>query len=198
MPKCKNCGRDVKPEDSYCEYCGASVPPSSVPFTSAPDGKKKKAKSGSGNNKLIYHLIAYFIVVTIVNSILTFIVTSGFALPAHLLLGTFFSFYFLCMIVIGIIWLAVYFGGAEGAEAMGYVCGVVIAIAIAVPFYLITVFSTVASEIGSRITQAVNDALSEAFEDVEVPGFEPFLLISVFALASIIVIYRYHLMTRKK
>jgi hypothetical protein len=125
-------------------------------------------------------------------------VTSGFALPAHLILGTFFSFYFLCMIVIGIIWLAVYFGGAEGAEAMGYVCGVVIAIAIAVPFYLITVFSTVASEIGSRISQAVNDALSEAFEDVEVPGFEPFLFISVFTLASIIVIHRYHLMTRKK
>jgi hypothetical protein len=102
------------------------------------------------------------------------------------------------MIVIGLIWLAVYFGGAEGAEAAAYGCGVVIAIGIAVPFYLMTVFTTVASEIGSRISQAISDALSEAFSDVEVPGFEPFLLISVFVLASLIVIYRYHLMTRKK
>jgi len=141
MPKetiCKNCGKVVKPEDKYCEYCGAVVPQSSVPTPPGAYGKKKKVKSGSGNKKLMYHLIAYFIVVTIVNFIITFMVTSGFALPAHLIVGTFFSFYFLCMIVIGIIWLAVYFGGAEGAEAMGYVCGVTIALAIAIPFYLMT------------------------------------------------------------
>ena len=76
MPKCKNCGKDIKPEDKYCEYCGASVPPSSVPFSSDEHGKKAKVKSSSGNRKLMYHLIAYFIVVTIVNFIVTFMVTS--------------------------------------------------------------------------------------------------------------------------
>ena len=43
----------------------------------------------------------------------------------------------------------------------------------------------------------IGESFSSAFESIEVPGFEPFLLITIFVIASIFIIYRYHLIARK-
>lgn len=48
-----------------------------------------------------------------------------------------------------------------------------------------------------EIGRSIGESFSSSFESVEVPGFEPFLLITIFVIASIFIIYRYHLITRK-
>ncbi|MFX1274620.1 MAG: hypothetical protein ACFFBP_09700 [Promethearchaeota archaeon] len=47
--------------------------------------------------------------------------------------------------------------------------------------------------IGQQISQSVEQSL----DDIEVPGFEPILLLSVFVVISIIIIYKYHLNVKK-
>lgn len=49
----------------------------------------------------------------------------------------------------------------------------------------------------SEMFSSLGDSIDESVSNVEVPGFEPFLLISIFLIASIIIIYKYHLITRK-
>lgn len=47
------------------------------------------------------------------------------------------------------------------------------------------------------VGRSIGENFESAFESVEVPGFEPFLLITIFVIASIFIIYRYHLIARK-
>ncbi|MFX1273422.1 MAG: hypothetical protein ACFFBP_15455 [Promethearchaeota archaeon] len=153
------------------------------------------------HKRLYIHLGAYFIVVTLANILLTTIVVFGFALPPESILGTFIGLYFVCMLVIGLIWLAAVFGvNLEGIEVVGVVIGVILGIVIGVPLLLISLFATAFKSIGDYISTRVNEAINNAFtqffenvlEDVEVPGFELLLLITLFIIISMIIIYSYH------
>ena len=48
-----------------------------------------------------------------------------------------------------------------------------------------------------EVGKGIGESFESAFDSIEVPGFEPFLLITIFVIASIFIIYRYHLIARK-
>lgn len=49
----------------------------------------------------------------------------------------------------------------------------------------------------TEMAKSISESIDESLENVEVPGFEPFLLGTIFMIASILIIHRYHLKTRK-
>jgi hypothetical protein len=131
---------------------------------------------------------------------------NGFAIPVVEFGRLYLIFFFVVAFSIGVLWLAgknsSFSGGsAGGMEGCAYVIGAVVAIAIAVPAFLATTFSTVATSIGTKIndaiSEAINNAFTEMFADVEIPGFEPLLFLGLFAMLSIVIVYRYHLKTKR-
>ena len=109
----------------------------------------------------------------------------------------------------------------ELLKGCGAIFGIILLLMILIPIYVIYAlpgiiesmsFSSPAlEELGQRITEGISNALDnfirsifqeigdnirntwdDAFEDVEVPGFEPFLFSGLFAIIAFVIIYDYH------
>lgn len=206
---CGKCGKLVPKDLTYCIHCGALIRPASTtsptsnqPISSTPQSTTPiKTKT-----KVPYKTITYFAVVVVIDLVVSFLVMNGFQLPVSSFGQIYLIFFFVVAFSLGILWLAgknasFSGGGGGGYEGCAYVIGAIVAIAIAVPAFLATTFSTVATSIGDKINNAINEAISNAFTemfaDVEIPGFEPLLFLGLFAMLSIIIVYRYHLKTKK-
>lgn len=205
---CGKCGKLVRKDLTYCNYCGSLLQPGptspSTPIqptsSTPPPTTPIKTKT-----KVPYKTITYFAVVAVIDLLVSFLVMSGFQLPVSSFGQLYLIFFFVVAFSLGLLWLAgsnaSFRGSASGYEGCGYCIGAIVAIAIAVPAFLATTFSTIATSIGKKINDSINEAISNAFTemfaDVEIPGFEPLLFLGLFAMLSIIIMYRYHLKTKK-
>jgi hypothetical protein len=198
--QCSKCGKLVQKDLTYCTHCGSllgHVPPSSPTHSLTTPSKTKR--------KVPYKTITFFIAVALIDLLVASLVLNGFQLPVASFGQLYLIFFFVVAFSLGVLWLAgansSFSGGGSGMEGCAYVCGAIIAIAIAVPLFLASTFSTIATSIGEKINDAINQAISDAFTemfaDVEIPGFEPLLFLGLFAMLSLIIVYRYHLKTKR-
>jgi len=201
--QCSKCGKLVQKDLTYCSQCGSLLTHTPTSSLAQPPTTPIKTKK-----KIPYKTITFFAVVAIVDLLVSFLFMNGFQLPVSSYGQLYLIFFFVTAFSIGLLWLAGSHasfsgggGGGGGMEGCGYVIGAIIAIAIGAPLILASVLSTVATNIGDTISKAINQALedifTEMFADVEIPGFEPLLFLGLFAMLSIIILYRYHLKTKK-
>ncbi|MBY9015205.1 MAG: hypothetical protein KGD68_05880 [Candidatus Lokiarchaeota archaeon] len=207
--RCIKCDNLVQKDLTYCIHCGTllkpaptSSPPPNQPTSSIPPPTTPiKAKTN-----VPYKTIIYFAVVALIDLIVSFLVMNGFALPTSSFGQLYLIFFFVVAFSLGLLWLAgantsSRGGSGGGYEGCGYIIGAIVGIVIGIPIILVSIFSTIATSIGNAISEAINNAISDAFTDmfadVEIPGFEPLLFLGLFAMLSIIIMYRYHLKTKK-
>lgn len=207
---CSKCGKPSKKSSRYCFNCGALFEAATPQFTadarkisdissSIPPAKLKKKLS------FPYKVLIYFGIVTIINFILSLLIMRGFNLTPNSYFPIFFGVFLLSMFIVGIFWGAVKAGSRETIEAVG-MCGAIVAaifiVALATTIWIIGVLGpitgSIASAIGEKISNAIDNFFSQLFEDVEVPGFEPFLFISLFLVLSMVIIYKFHLNSKKQ
>ena len=205
--KCNNCGSLNNKNSKYCIDCGKTL---GVPLitpnqygeisdiTSAKPPKEKKKL------KIQYKVLIYFGVVAIVNSIIATLVMQGFNLGSNTFVPIFFGVFLLSMIVVGIFWGAAEAGSSDAIEAFGMCGGIALAIfvvALFIPLWIFTVLGPmvagIAAAIGEAISNAIEGFFSNMFADIEIPGFEPFLFIGIFMVLSILIIYKFHLNSKK-
>ena len=204
--KCDKCGTLNQRDNIYCTSCGNLLRISSgEPITfrdSTPSTEKKKIKL-----KAYHKIIIFFVVVIIVDLILSTFVMAGFRIPIEGYFAIFGGMFFLSLIVVGIFWgisssKSVSYSDFEGC---GYVIGAIFIVALVIPLFVFTILGAIASAIGSAIAEAIGNAISEAFnnffselfEGIEIPGFEPFLFILIFIILSVITAYGYHLRAKR-
>ena len=237
---CVNCGKLTKKNSKYCYHCGSSLekePQISMQETqeklsatldtgsisdgSIPMGKKLNFRIGDLSAG--YKVLAFFIIVSIIDLFGSFVFVAAFKLPLDTYFMIFVGFYIFFMIFVGLIWGAatsVDFAN-ELLKGCGAIFGIILLLMILIPLYVIYAlpgiidsldFSSPAlEEIGQRITEGISNAFEnffrsifqgigdniksswdDAFEDVEVPGFEPFLFGGIFAIIAFVIIYNYH------
>ena len=131
----------------------------------------------------------------------SFSIMNGFALPTSSF-GPLYLIYFLVIAYsLGLIWIAAKYETSNENYGGVLNCMAVVGMIIGIPIILAIAYPTIAPSIGEKINNAISEALNNAFTDmfadVEVPGFEPLLFLGVFAMLSIIIMYRYHLKTKK-
>ncbi|MBY9015204.1 MAG: zinc ribbon domain-containing protein [Candidatus Lokiarchaeota archaeon] len=193
---CPKCGRLVRKDIKHCQFCGTLLEPEpstpSMPslIPSQPSGSTKPPKM---KKKFPYHTLTFFIIVGILDLIASYLVINGVQLPVSDFGQLFLIFFFVFTFALGIIWLAVKYIEEECA---GVIVAIVVCV-IGIPLLLLSTFTTIAPSIGDAINEAISDAFTEMFADVEIPGFEPLLFLGLFAMLSIIIMYRYHLKTKK-
>jgi hypothetical protein len=202
--QCSKCGKLVQKDLKYCIYCGSILepaPPGSFPNIQPTSSTLLPTTPIKTKKKIPYKTITYFIVVALIDLLVSLLVMNGFALPASSFGQLYFIFFLVVAFSIGLLWLAgsntSFSGGSGIGEGCGYVIGAIIGIAIGVPIILVSTFSTIASSIGNVISEAIGNVFTEMFADIEIPGFEPLLFLGLFAMLSIIMIYRYHLISKK-
>ncbi|MFX0070395.1 MAG: hypothetical protein ACFFAO_04820 [Candidatus Hermodarchaeota archaeon] len=76
-----------------------------------------------------------------------------------------------------------------------FLIGLICALIVFVPIIIIIAIN--AGAIGESAQQHWREWWETTFGDVEVPGFEPILLIGVFSFLAVLVIYNYHLKFKK-
>jgi len=205
--KCNNCGSLNNKNSKYCIDCGKTlgvplITPSQYgeisDITSAKPPKEKKKL------KIQYKVLIYFGVVAIVNSIIATLVMQGFNLGSNTFVPIFFGVFLLSMIVVGVFWGAAEAGSSDAIEAFGMCGGIALAIfvvALFIPLWIFTVLGPmvagIAAAIGEAISNAIEGFFSNMFADIEIPGFEPFLFIGIFMVLSILIIYKFHLNSKK-
>jgi hypothetical protein len=205
--KCNNCGKLNAKTSRYCIDCGKLIEPTSI-FP-----RETETVSGISSTKppimkkyqLLIKVLIFFGSVAIVDVILSFLVMSGFGLTGNSYGALFYGLFLLSMIMVGIFWGAVKYAGsatAETAAGCGAVVVAIILIGIIIPVYIINalapLISSIATQIGNSINNALDNFFSQLFEDVEIPGFEPFLFIGLFIALSIFIVYKYHLKAKGK
>jgi len=209
---CSNCGKPNKKDSKYCIDCGASL---ELPAKFVEDTGKisdildtTTTKTPPKVKKKItfpYKVLIYFAIVAVVDFIISLIVMLGFGLGPDAYFPLYLGLFLLSMLVVGIFWGGIALGGSDAVEAIGTCGGVVIAIiaiGLSIPIYIITVLGPIVGAIfkaiGDAISTAINNFFTALFENIEIPGFEPFLFIGLFMVLSTIIIYKYHLNTKKK
>jgi len=128
----------------------------------------------------------------------------GFNLSSNSFTPIFFGVFLLSMIVVGIFWGAGEAGGSDAIEAVG-MCGAIAAaifvVALFIPLWIFTVLGPIVAEIATAIGEAISARIEEFFSnmfaDIEIPGFEPFLFIGIFMVLSLLIIYKFHLNSKK-
>ena len=234
--RCEKCGTINKKIDIYCVNCGALLDTPKI--FSIDQGKKNNISIIDRYKQLNlgFKVALYFGIVVLVNLVLSLILMTSLGLPIESYFFLFLGFFFLTMIIVGIIWnIAVTSDfSAQLGKAIGHIIAwTFLILIIVIPIYVIFALPSMLESMAITISlppavdaalEAINDAISNAFanilnalivvpmkemannigeafssafESVEVPGFEPFLLITIFVIASIFIIYRYHLITRK-
>ncbi|HUW88978.1 MAG TPA: zinc ribbon domain-containing protein [Candidatus Nanopelagicaceae bacterium] len=207
--RCSKCGNLVQKDLTYCIHCGSLLEPaptsSPAPIQSTSSTPPPTTPIKTKTN-IPYKTIIYFAAVALIDLIVSFFVMNGFQLPIASFGQLYLIFFLVVAFSLGLLWLAgantsSSGGSGGGYEGCGYVIGAIVGIAIGVPIILASTFSTIATSIGDAISEAINNAISDAFTemfaDVEIPGFEPLLFLGLFAMLSIIIMYRYHLKTKK-
>ena len=202
---CSNCGTLNKKDSIYCVDCGVLLKTAMSDMLTTTPPTKKESKSSYKEFKFPYKVLIYFGIVVVVNFILSLLILMGFALGANSYFAVFFGVFLLSMIIVGVFWGAAKAGSSDAVEAIGVCGGIVIAsivIALAIPIYIFTtlapIVGAIAAQIGEAISNALNNFFSSLFEDIEIPGFEPFLFIGLFIVLSIFIVYRYHLVAKRK
>ena len=239
--RCGKCGQINKKSDIYCVNCGILLDTPEIFLTD-----QEKIDQGKTNDISIidrfkqlnfgYKLALYFGIVVLLDLLLSIILMLSLGLPIESYSFLFLGFFFLTMIIVGIIWnIAVTsdFSAHLGKAISRMIVLIIIFLIIIIPIYVLFALPSMLGSLSFTISpppaveaalQAINDAISNAFanlinaliieptkemfnnigesfsnafESVEVPGFEPFLLITIFVIASIFIIYRYHLIARK-
>lgn len=205
---CNNCGSLNDKNSKYCIDCGKAlgvplITPSEYRGTSGRKKHKKKRKKKS-KLKFQYKVLIYFGIVIIVNSIISSLVIRGFTLGVDSFTPIFFGTLLLTMIIAAIFWGAAEAGSSSSAEGIGVCGGIVIAgiiAALVIPLWIFTVLppitGAITDAVGEAITNAIEGIFSNMFADIEIPGFEPFLFISIIMVLSILIIYRFHLSSKK-
>jgi len=206
--KCNNCGSLNDKTGKYCIDCGKAI---GVPLIT-PDQSEKiidisssyKPPKEKKKLKFQYKILIYFGVVLIVNSIITSLVVQGFNLGSNSFVPIFFGVFLLSMIVVGIFWGAGELGGSDAVEAVGMCSAIAAATFVVILFIALWIFTVlgpmvgaIANQIGEAISNAINNFFSNLFADIEIPGFEPFLFIGIFMVLSILIIYKFHLNSKK-
>jgi hypothetical protein len=202
--KCNNCGGLNDKNGKYCIDCGKAlgaplITPSQYEKISDISSPKEKNKI-----KFQYKVLIYFGVVVIVNSIVSVLVMQGFNLSSNSFTPIFFGVFLLSMIVVGIFWGAGAAGSSDSIEAVG-MCGAIAAaifvVALFIPLWIFAILGpmvgNIASAIGEAISNAIEGFFSKMFADIEIPGFEPFLFIGMFMVLSMLIIYKFHLNSKK-
>ncbi|MFX1375143.1 MAG: hypothetical protein ACFFA0_04970 [Promethearchaeota archaeon] len=237
---CSICGKLSNKGNTYCIHCGRlleEVPQKSLQeaqekisdifdTSSVPSGKKISFRIG--DLSWGYKVLAFFIIVAIVDLLASIIILPLFKLPLNTYFMIFVGFYFAFMIIVGLIWAAS--ANADFANELLKGCaalfGIILLLMIIIPLYIVFVLPGVLESIdfsnpelealGQRISEAISEAFenffrsifeeigeniksswSDAFEDVEVPGFEPFLFIGLFVIISFGIMYTYHLKAKR-
>ncbi|MFX1309974.1 MAG: hypothetical protein ACFE9M_06265 [Promethearchaeota archaeon] len=205
---CSMCGKLNKKDSKYCIDCGASLEVAAVEssgdaekisdITSTKPPKMKKYK-------FPYKILIYFGIVALVNFVISLFIMMGFGLPPSSYFAVFFGCFLLSMLIVGIFWGAIALGGSDAVEAVGTCGAIMIAIvilSILIPVWIFAalapIVGAIAQAIGTAISNAINNFFSQLFENIEIPGFEPFLFIGLFIALSILIVYKYHLNTKKK
>ena len=217
MITCWNCGKYVK-KTKYCKECGAPIshfdemePPVSRPDErSAPQNVSqipyfgKGIESKNGKMKLYNKLIIFLIVIAGIDAIVSYALLSSFQFTIDTFAPIFFGFFFLILLLGGVVWGSIEGGSAADMEGCGYAVGIILGIVLAAamtPFYIAnalpSIVPDIASRINDRIAEAVTNAASDVIDDVEVPGFEPIIFTFVISICSLLIIYRYHLKNKK-
>ena len=208
---CNECGKLNEKTSRYCIQCGASLEAAAK----LPEDTRKvsdilattppKTPPKTKEIKFPYKILIYFGIVAVVNFIISLLVLLGFGLTPDSYLWLYFGVFLLSMLIVGVFWGAIAAGSSDAIEAIG-MCGAIvvaiIVIAIGIPIYIFTalapIVGAIAAAIGNAISNAINNFFTQIFADIEIPGFEPFLFIGLFMVLSILVIYKYHLNTKKK
>jgi len=239
--RCGKCGHINEKSVIYCVNCGILL---NTPEIFSTD--QEKIDQGKTTDISIidrfkqlnfgFKVALFFGIVVLMDLVLSIILMLSLGLPIESYFFLFLGFFFLTMIIVGIVWnIAV---TSDFSTHLGKAIGRIIAwifliLIIVIPIYLIFALPSMLGSLSITISlppeveaalQSINNAisnafasflnalfvepmkemgksigesLSSAFESIEVPGFEPFLLITVFVIASIFIIHRYHLITRK-
>jgi hypothetical protein len=214
---CSKCGKPNEKDINYCIHCGASIEATAADFsrdaetisdissTKPPTKKQERAKRSFKETKFPYKILIYFGIVALVNSLISLFVMMGFALNPSSYFAIFLGCFLLSMLVVGIFWGAIAVGGSDAIETVGTCGAVFIAIilaSIAIPIWIFAALAPIAgaifSAIGDAISNAINNFFSALFENIEIPGFEPFLFIGLFIALSVLIVYKYHRNTKKK
>lgn len=209
---CNNCGKPNDKDSKYCIDCGVSLElpaelmedtgkVSDILDTTTPKTPPKIKKK----IKFPYKILIYFGIVAVVNLIVSVLVMMGFGLTLDSYLAIYFGVFLLSMLIVGIFWGGIAVGGSDAIESIGMCAAVFIAclgISIAIPIYIIGALAplvgAIAQAIGDAISNAISSFFTQLFENIEIPGFEPFLFLGLFIALSILIVYKYHLNTKKK
>jgi len=214
---CNKCGKPNKKDSRHCIHCGALFQAATPEFTMdagkisdisstiPPTKKEEKAKRSFKESKFPYKVLIYFGIVALVNFIISYIIMLGFNLAPNSYFPIFFGVFLLSMLIVGIFWGAIAIGGSDAVEAVG-MCGAIaiasILAAIAIPIWIFAALAplagAIATAIGEAINNAINNFFSQLFENIEIPGFEPFLFLGLFIVLSIVIIYKFHLKSKKQ
>ena len=206
--KCNNCGSLNNRNSKYCIDCGRAL---GVPLITPSQYGETSDKSSSlrppKEKKILkfqYKVLIYFGVVAIVNSIMATLIMQGFNLGSNSFVPIFFGVFLLSMIIVGVFWGAAEAGSSDAIEAFGMCGGIALAIfvvALFIPLWIFTVLGPIVAEIAAAIGEAISSAIegffSDMFADIEIPGFEPFLFIGIFMVLSLLIVYKFHLNSKK-
>lgn len=144
----------------------------------------------------------FFLIMAIVGIIWNIAVTSDFSANLGKAIGRMIVWIFVILIILIPIYLIVALPSMLGSLSFTItpppaVEAAIQAINDAITNAFASLINALIVEPMKEIGNSIGESFSSAFESVEVPGFEPFLLITIFVIASIIIIYRYHLIARK-
>ena len=192
---CNNCGNRNKKGDKYCKQCGSLIEPSS-PVSLQETQEKLSDTLGTTpipSDKIVkfhfrdlsagYKVLAFFIIVALVDLVASFIFVMGYRLPLNTYFMIFVGFFLLFMIIVGLLWAAVV--NADFANHLLKGCAAVagiilLLVIIIVPLYVIFAlpgivvtfsFSSPAlEELSAKITDAISNAfnnfISSIFQDI--------------------------------
>ncbi len=187
---CNNCRKLTKKSHKYCMHCGSLLTPYS-PFSSRESqenlsdalGTTSKPSDKTGKIRFRdlstgYKVLAFFIIVAVVDLVASFIFVGGYHLPLNTYFMIFMGFFILYMIIVGLIWAVSFNSDFANAALKGCaaIFGIILLLAILIPIYIIYVLpeilgslsfsSPVLEELGQRITDAISNALNNFFESI--------------------------------
>lgn len=181
---CNNCRKLTKKSHKYCMHCGSLLTPYSPfpsqetqeslrdPFDTTSIPSDKLGKFHISELSTGYKVLAFFIIVAVVDLVASFIFVFGYHLPLNTYFMLFVGFFILFMIIVGLIWGVA--AGSDFANAALKGCaaifGIILLLAIIIPIYVIYALPSIVGsfsfsspaleELGQRITDAISNALN--------------------------------------
>ena len=179
---CNVCRKLTKRSHKYCMHCGSLLTPYS-PF--APQETQETIPSDKISKFSIkdlspgYKVLAFFIIVAVVDLVASLIFVVGYHLPFGTYFMIFVGFYILFMIVVGLLWAVAANSDFANAAFKGCaaIFGIVLLLAIIIiPIYVIYALPSIVGsisfsspaleELGQKITDAISNALNNFIESI--------------------------------